>query len=65
MHFARTQLTPPSIPAGLVPRPALLDALDRGDDRALTLVCAPPGYGKSLLLAALGAESAPMRRPPG
>ena len=51
MHFARTRVTPPSIPAGLVPRPALVDALDRGDDRALTLVCAPPGYGKSLLLA--------------
>ena len=51
MHFARTRVTPPSIPAGLVPRPALLDALDRGDDRALTLVCAPPGYGKSLLLS--------------
>src|SRR5215207_547174 len=51
MHFGRTQITPPSIPAGLVARPALLEALDRGDDRALTLVCAPPGYGKSLLLA--------------
>jgi hypothetical protein len=51
MHFGRTQITPPSIPPGLVARPALLEALDRGDDRALTLVCAPPGYGKSLLLA--------------
>jgi LuxR family maltose regulon positive regulatory protein len=34
-----------------VSRPALLTALDRGGDRALTLACAPPGYGKSLLLA--------------
>jgi LuxR family maltose regulon positive regulatory protein len=25
--------------------------LDRGEDSALTLVCAPPGYGKTLLLA--------------
>src|SRR3954453_1227301 len=51
MHFAQSQLAPASIPAGLVPRPALLEALDRGDDRALTLVCAPPGYGKSVLLS--------------
>jgi LuxR family maltose regulon positive regulatory protein len=51
MHVAQSQLAPPSIPAGLVPRPALLEALDRGDDRALTVVCAPPGYGKSLLLS--------------
>jgi LuxR family maltose regulon positive regulatory protein len=28
-----------------------LSALDRGEDSALTLVCAPPGYGKTLLLA--------------
>src|SRR3954447_10453051 len=51
MHSAQSQLAPPSIPVGLVPRPALLEALDRGDDRALTLVCAPPGYGKSVLLS--------------
>lgn len=51
MHVGRAKITPPSIPADLVPRPSLLATLDRGDDRALTLVCAPPGYGKSLLLA--------------
>jgi LuxR family maltose regulon positive regulatory protein len=51
MHVGRTKITPPPIPAGLVPRPSLLDVLDRGTDRALTLVCAPPGYGKSVLLA--------------
>ena len=51
MYLARTRVTPPPIPAGFVPRPALLEALDKCDDRALTLVCAPPGYGKSLLLS--------------
>ena len=28
-----------------------MTALDHGQDNALTLVCAPPGYGKTLLLA--------------
>jgi LuxR family transcriptional regulator, maltose regulon positive regulatory protein len=51
MHTEHARVTPPSIPTGLLARPALLDALDRGDDRALTLVCAPAGYGKSVLLS--------------
>ena len=51
MYLPRTRVTPPPIPAGFVSRPGLLDALDKCDDRALTLVCAPPGYGKSLLLS--------------
>jgi LuxR family maltose regulon positive regulatory protein len=41
----------PGLPPEFVSRPALLAALDNGEDRALTLVCAPPGYGKTLLLA--------------
>ena len=51
MHVGRPRVTPPSVPVDLVSRTSLLDVLDRGDDRALTLICAPPGYGKSLLLA--------------
>jgi LuxR family maltose regulon positive regulatory protein len=51
MHVPRTKLTPPDLPAGFVRRTALLEALDRGGDRVLTLVSAPPGHGKSLLLA--------------
>jgi len=35
-----------------VERPRLVQALDRGLDGMLTLVCAPAGYGKSTLLAA-------------
>ena len=49
--MGRARITPPSIPADLVPRRSLMEVLDRGDERALTLVSAPPGYGKSLLLA--------------
>ena len=47
----RSKTTVPGLPAEFVPRPDLLAALDGGGDRALTLVCAPPGYGKTLLLA--------------
>src|SRR4051794_10424709 len=47
----RAKTTVPRLPREFVGRPELLAALDRGDDRALTLVCAPPGYGKTVLLA--------------
>ena len=40
-----------SAPVGLVTRTRLLDLLDRAPEPALVLVCAPPGYGKSYLLA--------------
>lgn len=49
--IAAFKTTRPALPRDLVPRPALRRALDGGADRALTLVCAPPGFGKSLLLA--------------
>jgi LuxR family maltose regulon positive regulatory protein len=50
-HVSRSKTTVPVPPPEFVPRPELLAALDEGADRALTLVCAPPGYGKTLLLA--------------
>ncbi|SEO55638.1 LuxR family transcriptional regulator [Trujillonella endophytica] len=50
-HRWRSKTAVPGLPADHVSRPALLSALDRGEDRALTLVSSPPGYGKSLLLA--------------
>ncbi|HSK27906.1 MAG TPA: hypothetical protein VK894_13430, partial [Jiangellales bacterium] len=46
------KVTPPAVPPEHIRRPALEAALDRGADRALTLVCAPPGSGKTSLLAA-------------
>jgi LuxR family transcriptional regulator, maltose regulon positive regulatory protein len=47
----RSKTAVPALRQDHVSRPALLDLLDRGEGRALTLVSAPPGYGKSLLLA--------------
>src|SRR5262245_20574190 len=41
----------PRVPSRHVPRPRLLELLDSGREHSLTLVCAPPGYGKTALLA--------------
>src|SRR5690349_10790785 len=49
--FLPSKLTPPVLPRDLVSRPGLRAALDAGAGRGLTLVCAPPGFGKTLLLA--------------
>jgi LuxR family maltose regulon positive regulatory protein len=51
MYGGRAKITPPPLPADLVPRTSRMRVLDDGEDRALTLVSAPPGYGKSMLLA--------------
>ena len=53
-----TKLAPPPVRAGYVPRQRLLDALASGRDRRLTLVAAPTGYGKTMLVAAWCAELA-------
>jgi LuxR family maltose regulon positive regulatory protein len=45
--LAEAKLAAPSKRAGLVLRPRVLRALDAGEGSALTLVAAPPGYGKS------------------
>ncbi len=46
-----TKLHMPGPRAGQVPRPRLLARLDEGLARGLVLVCAPAGYGKTVLLA--------------
>jgi LuxR family maltose regulon positive regulatory protein len=46
-----TKLFVPRPPAGLVPRPRLSVRLDDGLRRGLTLVTAPAGFGKTVLLA--------------
>ena len=46
-----TKLHVPGSRAGLVPRPRLTEQLDEGLERGLVLVCAPAGYGKTVLLA--------------
>src|SRR5580692_5995930 len=46
-----TKLHVPAVPPDLVPRPRLAERLDEGLARGLVLVCAPAGYGKTVLLA--------------
>ena len=46
-----TKLHVPRLQPGFVPRPRLVDALDKGLARRLILVCAPAGFGKTALLA--------------
>ena len=46
-----TKLHVPRPRPDLVPRPRLAECLDEGLARGLTVVCAPAGYGKSVLLA--------------
>jgi LuxR family maltose regulon positive regulatory protein len=47
----RTKFYRPSLPSDLVDRPRLIDQINRGLDRPLTLVTAPAGYGKSILVS--------------
>ena len=46
-----TKLHLPRPRPGFVPRPRLTDQLDEGLAQGLVLVCAPAGYGKTVLLA--------------
>ena len=46
-----TKLNVPGLRPDLVPRPRLAQRLDEGGGRGLVLVCAPAGYGKTVLLA--------------
>jgi LuxR family maltose regulon positive regulatory protein len=48
----RTKLQRPRVIADLIHRPNLKERLDSGWDRALILVAAPAGFGKSTLLSA-------------
>ena len=46
-----TKLYVPKWRLGLVPRPRLIERLDQGAERKLTLVSAPAGFGKTTLLS--------------
>ena len=46
-----TKLYMPTLRTGIVPRPRLVEKLNRGIQGPLTLVSAPAGYGKTTLLA--------------
>lgn len=45
--LAETKLAAPRQQGGIVRRPRLLGMLDAADEAALTLVSAPPSYGKT------------------
>ena len=53
----RSKTTPPPVPSEHIRRPAVEAELDRATDRELALVSAPPGSGKTSLLASwVGAD---------
>ena len=52
LPLLRTRFHRPSLPSDLVDRPRLIDQLNCSSDRPLTLVTAPAGYGKSVLVSA-------------
>src|SRR5918911_1700492 len=47
-----TKLYVPSVPPRVVPRHRLIEQLDEGLHRKLTLISAPAGFGKTTLLSA-------------
>ena len=50
-YLAGTKIHRPSFPADYIVRPNLVQRLENGCCRPLTLVCAPAGYGKSTLVS--------------
>jgi LuxR family maltose regulon positive regulatory protein len=52
-----TKLLVPELRAGLVPRPALIGALESGRTRRATLIAAATGFGKTSALAEWAAAS--------
>ena len=54
-----TKLHMPALGPDLVPRPRLTERLDGGLGRGLVLVCAPAGYGKTVLLAGWAQRARP------
>jgi LuxR family maltose regulon positive regulatory protein len=50
-HLLRTKLTIPPIRPSQIARPRLIDLIHGGLDRALILVSAPAGYGKTTLIS--------------
>ena len=54
------KLRTPPMPTDFVERAELLAELDAGDAAGVTLVCAPPGYGKTLLLTHWSTRPSPV-----
>ncbi len=51
MELLQTKLQRPRVSRSFMPRPRLLERLDQGSQRPLTLVCAGAGYGKTMLVS--------------
>jgi LuxR family maltose regulon positive regulatory protein len=60
----KTKLCTPQPRSNLVMRSDLLAQLAEGSQRALTLLCAPAGYGKTTLLTEFIAERIKTEKPP-
>ena len=56
-----TKLVAPAVRSGYVPRQRLIDALTAASKLRLTLVDAPTGYGKTMLVAAWCAQTAQLQ----
>jgi LuxR family transcriptional regulator, maltose regulon positive regulatory protein len=63
-EILRTKLTIPQPRPSYVVREALLGALDQGLDGKLTLISAPPGYGKTTLVSQWIAKNREQSEPP-
>jgi LuxR family transcriptional regulator, maltose regulon positive regulatory protein len=53
-----TKLVIPRLIRGTISRPHLVKSINEGTNRSLTLISAPPGFGKSTVLAEWAAQSA-------
>jgi len=56
-HLLKTKFYIPPIRSSQIARPRLIDLIHKGLDRALILVCAPAGYGKTTLVSSWLAET--------
>src|SRR5205814_2981512 len=59
------RLSRPRLPRAFVVRQRLLDLMDAGAQRPVTLICAGAGCGKTLLAASWAATAGPTSGPPG
>ncbi len=51
LNYLQSKIQNPRIQPDLVARPHLIEVIEKGLWRKLTILCAPPGFGKSTLIA--------------
>src|SRR5258705_11602223 len=47
--FLATKVFPPRLPAGLIDRPRLVSLVEKAENKRLTVIKAPAGFGKTSL----------------